>query len=152
MPVYITRRVIGSVVFARDCRATFAFSVSVGIFFENSGYRMWGARRIGIRTGSGRVGGLSLKGWQIVAGGPERSADHRTTIENISHPERVSEQRWHPSGVRNTWARFPVVCSAATTGYYLPTLQAEMLSLHFHQSLSLPVLMASWRMTSIQPS
>jgi len=26
--------------------------------------------------------GLSLKGCQIVAGGPERSADHRTTIES----------------------------------------------------------------------
>jgi len=72
------------------------------------------------------AGGLSLKGCQIVAGG--RSVAQTTGQQSriIPHPERVSEKRWHPSGVRTTWApRSGGLRYAATTGYYLTALQAE---------------------------
>src|SRR5882762_5715252 len=63
----------------------------------------------------------------------QRSADHRTTIESNSQPERVSEKRWHSSGVRTTWALLSGgLRSAATTGYYLIAFQAEIRSLGFH--------------------
>jgi hypothetical protein len=51
----------------------------------------------------------------------------------IPHPEQVSE-RWHPSGVRTTWALLSGgLRYAATTGYYLTALQAETRSLGFHR-------------------
>jgi hypothetical protein len=42
----------------------------------------------------------------------------------------VSEKRWHPFGVRNTWAFISGgLRYAATTGYYLAAFQAEIRSL-----------------------
>jgi hypothetical protein len=63
----------------------------------------------------------------------QRSVDHRTTIENNSTPETGVRKTWHPSGVRTTWA-LPSggLRYAATTGYYLTALQAEIRSLRFH--------------------
>jgi hypothetical protein len=69
---------------------------------------------------------FSLKGCQIVAGGPERSADHRTTIENNSTPGTGVRKQWHPSGVRTMWELLSGgLRNAPTTGYYLTALRAK---------------------------
>jgi hypothetical protein len=76
---------------------------------------------------------FSLKGWQIVAGGRSVAQTTGQRSKIIPHPERVSEKRWHPSGVRTKWALLSGgLRYAATTGYYLPALQAEIRSLRFH--------------------
>ena len=81
------------------------------------------------------AGGLSLKGCQIVAGGRSVAQTTGQQSKIIPHPERVSEKRWRPSGVRTTWALLSGgLRYAATTGYYLTALQAEIPRLVFTQS------------------
>ena len=75
--------------------------------------------------------------WAIQPGGlressrrSKRSADLRTTVDDRSHPEGVPPLFWHPSRVLNN---FPLSAGglrcASTTGYYLPRLRREALSL-----------------------
>jgi hypothetical protein len=74
----------------------------------------------------------SLKGCQIVAGGRSVAQTTGQQSKIIPHPERVSGKQWHPSGVRTTWALLSGgLRYAATTGYYLTALQAEIRSLRF---------------------
>ena len=75
---------------------------------------------------SDNVAGVSLKGWQIVAGGRSEAQTTGQQSTIIPHPERVSEKCGTTSGVHNPEAllsgglRF-----APTTGYYLPARRAE---------------------------
>ena len=90
-----------------------------------------------------REGGPSLKGCQIVAGGRSETQTTGQQSKIIPHPERVSEKRWHPCGVRTRWALLSGgLRYAATTGYYLTALQAEIRSLRFHTASGSDMLRA----------
>ena len=74
---------------------------------------------------SDNVAGVSLKGWQIVAGDRSEAQTTGQQSTKIPHPARVSEKSGTPSGVHKPEAllsgglRF-----AATTGYFLAAFQA----------------------------
>ena len=73
--------------------------------------------------------GISLEGWQIVAGG-RSEAETTGTDQKKLHHEVVREFSkapliWHSVGVQSFPARTGGLRFATTTGYYLTALRAE---------------------------
>ena len=69
--------------------------------------------------------GLQPEGLADSSRWSKRSADHRKTIEMIPDPERVSEVLAPLRGAGKLCLLSGGLRCAATTGYYLPALQAE---------------------------
>lgn len=74
---------------------------------------------------------INSKGCQKVAGG--RSVAQTTDKQRgiITHPGRVPDKRWHPSGVRSNYLLLSGgLRYVVTTGYYLSRLRREDTLLH----------------------